>query len=76
VALLKFEVNEESAGSAAHAMPHARRGHHMAKEEVARIDPEKCIKCRSCILACKFHSMISPRRTEDGGRSGWAGSRK
>ncbi|NLI33998.1 MAG: 4Fe-4S binding protein, partial [Deltaproteobacteria bacterium] len=27
------------------------------KKQPARIDKTKCIKCRACILACKFHAI-------------------
>jgi NADH:ubiquinone oxidoreductase subunit F (NADH-binding)/Pyruvate/2-oxoacid:ferredoxin oxidoreductase delta subunit len=58
VRLIKFEVNEDNCkkcGACFTACP--TQAITWKKKEVARIDKEKCIACRSCILACRYHSI-------------------
>lgn len=58
VPLIKFEVNEANCtkcGSCQKACPTAAVS--WQKKEPAFIDKEKCIKCRACILACRFHAI-------------------
>jgi len=56
--LIKFEVNEENCkkcGLCATACPTDAIA--WKKKEVAVIDKDKCIACRSCILACRYHAI-------------------
>jgi len=58
IPLIKFRVNEENCkmcGACAAACP--ARAITWKKKESASIDLSKCIKCRSCILACRYHAI-------------------
>lgn len=58
VDLIKFEVNEENCkmcGACFKACP--AEAVTWVKKQPAVIDRDKCIKCRSCILACKYHAI-------------------
>lgn len=58
VSLVEFEVNEENCkkcGVCFNVCP--AEAIRWQKKEVARIDKSKCIKCRSCILACRYHAI-------------------
>lgn len=58
VRLLKFRVNPENCkkcGSCAKACP--AEAIVWRKKEVAWIDKDKCIACRSCILACRYNAI-------------------
>lgn len=58
IPLIKFRVNEENCkrcGACAAACP--SKAITWKKKEPAVIDLSKCIKCRSCILACRYHAI-------------------
>jgi len=58
VDLIKFEVNEENCqkcGLCFKACPAGAVS--WEKKQTAKIDVSKCIKCRSCILACRFNAI-------------------
>ncbi|MCP4717602.1 MAG: NADH-quinone oxidoreductase subunit NuoF, partial [Deltaproteobacteria bacterium] len=58
IPLIKFKVNEENCkkcGKCAKACPVDAIA--WQKKEVAVIDIDKCVQCRSCILACKFYAI-------------------
>ena len=57
-ALIKFEVNEEKCkkcGKCSKVCPAGAVT--WEKKQVARIDTEKCVQCRACIIACRFNSI-------------------